>query len=200
MSILLNDNLNVSAAKPVDSRYGPYASTSTAIATLPSYQRYQGLVVGILDVTILTEYWFKDGIADGDLVIKLTGSGGGTGDGYTGSSGGPGYTGSIGYTGSKGDIGDLGSRGYTGSGFTGSRGYTGSLGYSGSRGYSGSYGYTGSQSTVPGYTGSKGEKGERGPQGDSGTGGGGGSPNLDGGRPDTNYGGITSIDAGGVSI
>jgi hypothetical protein len=35
----------------------------------------------------------------------------------------------------------------------------------------------------------------------SGTGGGGGgSPNLDGGQPDSNYGGISSICGGGVSV
>ena len=144
--------------------------------------------------------------------------------GYSGSSG---YTGSIGYSGSKGYVGStgyIGSAGYTGStgvGYTGSEGYTGSTGYIGSAGYSGSLGYTGSAgyngsagytgsqgvgytgSTGVGYTGSQGvgytgSRGLQGLKGDSGTGSGGYFGNFDGGQPDSNYGGITSIDAGSV--
>jgi len=133
------------------------------------------------------------------------------GKGYTGSRG---YTGSIGvgYTGSKGNIGYIGSFGYTGSiGYTGSagqNGYTGSAstasGYTGSigAGYTGSVGNTGTGYTGSigiGYTGSRGYVGSKGEKGDPGTGGGGGYfGNFDGGQPDSNYGGITSIDAGGV--
>jgi hypothetical protein len=97
MSILLNDNLNISAAKPTDSRYGPYASTAAALAAIPSFQRYRGLVIGVVDTT-LREYWFKDGVLDSDLEEKLS-EGGGSGNGYTGSQG------DIGYTGSQGDRG-----------------------------------------------------------------------------------------------
>ena len=70
MSILLNDNLNISAAKAVDSRYGPYASTAVALAAIPAFQRYQGLVIGVVQTGTLTEYWFKDGILDGSLLLK----------------------------------------------------------------------------------------------------------------------------------
>ena len=76
-------------------------------------------------------------------------------------------------------------------GYTGSQG---AFGYTGSQGI----GFTGSQGI--GFTGSQGQQGLRGYTG-SGGGGGGGSVfgNLDGGVPDSNYGGIASIDAGGVS-
>ena len=49
---------------------------------------------------------------------------------------------------------------------------------------------------IRGFTGSAGA----GFTGSGGTGGIGGSPNLDGGEPDTNYGGISPIDGGGVVL
>ena len=147
--------------------------------------------------------------------------------GYTGSQGITGFTGSkgnVGYTGSRGYIGSLG---YAGSvGYQGSQGFKGDTGYTGSQGsglqisgYVGSSGalpnpYGGSIGTIYasgdnshlwiwvgamwvdlgaiGYTGSY--------AGGGGGGGMGGSPNLDGGTPSSNYGGIASICGGGVSI
>jgi hypothetical protein len=81
-------------------------------------------------------------------------------------------------------------------------GYTGSQGVFGYTGSQGAFGYTGSQGI--GFTGSQGQQGLRGYTGSGGGGGGGGGGgsvfgNLDGGVPDSNYGGIASIDAGGVS-
>ena len=102
--------------------------------------------------------------------------------------------GTTGFTGSTGDVGFVGSRGF--SGYTGSKGYTGSFGNTGFTGSQG-VGYTGSQGV--GYTGSQGPQGIQGPPGINGTGSG-GSPNLDGGQPNSVYGGITPIDGGGVSI
>ena len=137
-----------------------------------------------------------------------------------------GYTGSIGYTGSAGTSGYLGSRGYTGSagtGYTGSKGDPGSglkiVGFTGSaaglpNSYNGSDGdgYLTSNDghlhvwvnsnwldvgQIRGYTGSAGT----GYSGSGGGGGGsGGSPNLDGGTPNTIYGGIEPIDGGGVVL
>ena len=78
----------------------------------------------------------------------LSATGGGTGNGYTGSAG---SSGSVGFTGSAGSTGTQGSVGFTGSaGFTGSIGSTGTqgtVGYTGSvgAGFTGSTGYTGSQ-------------------------------------------------------
>lgn len=69
----LNDNISIKANKPIDNRYlnisTPWASTSTVNSTiLPSY-RYTGLTVNILG----DEYWYKDGIGNGDLVVKSLG-------------------------------------------------------------------------------------------------------------------------------
>ena len=133
-----------------------------------------------------------------------------------------GYTGSIGFTGSAGTSGYIGSIGYTGSagvGYTGSKGDPGSgLKIVGSVGSSGGlpYPYGGTVGDgylttnngnlhvwinptwldvgqIRGYTGSAGA-------GFSGSGGSGGSPNLDGGIPNTIYGGISPIDGGTVVL
>lgn len=70
MSILLNDNLKIAAPLPVDFRYGPHASLAAAKTAIPESQRYLGLVVAILSGGVPTEYWFKAGITDNDLVVK----------------------------------------------------------------------------------------------------------------------------------
>jgi hypothetical protein len=75
MSINLNDNINVSAPLPIDNRYGngsslpftAYAST-TAANTATASRRYIGLTVVI--GTPPVEYWYRNGIADADLVPK----------------------------------------------------------------------------------------------------------------------------------
>jgi hypothetical protein len=75
MSILLNDNLDVAVTKPVDNRYGPWATTAAAIAGIPAYKRHLGLVVGVVTTGVLSEYWFKDSVADGGLVLKTVAGG-----------------------------------------------------------------------------------------------------------------------------
>ena len=62
--------------KPVDSKYGPYATTAAALADIPAALRYQGLTVGITTASGVVEYWFKAGVADSNFVEKTTGSGG----------------------------------------------------------------------------------------------------------------------------
>ena len=104
MSILLNDNLNVAAAKPTDARYGPWGSTVLALAGIPAYQRYKGLTVGILVAGVVNEYWFDDGVADSDLVVKIVAGNNGA-SGATGATGQSGEQGSTGATGQKGDQG-----------------------------------------------------------------------------------------------
>jgi hypothetical protein len=108
----------------------------------------------------------------------LSATGGGTGNGYTGSAGstgtvgftgsaGAGFTGSagIGYTGSAGSTGTQGSAGFTGSagstGTQGSAGFTGSAGSTGTQGNIGFTGSTGTQGNI-GFTGSIGYTGSRG--------------------------------------
>ena len=78
MAIILNDNLSIQAPKGVDSRYGPYVNTTIALSTVTSAVRYQGLTVGINSANASAnggnttiEYWWRDGIADGDLTYKI---------------------------------------------------------------------------------------------------------------------------------
>ena len=70
MSILLNDNLKIAAPLPVDFRYGPHASAAAAKSAIPQSQRYVGLVVSILVGGLPTDYWWRSGVTDNDLVIK----------------------------------------------------------------------------------------------------------------------------------
>ena len=149
--------------------------------------------------------------------------------GNTGTQGPIGYTGSTGTQGVQGITGYTGSTGTQGiRGFTGSTGTQGSRGFVGSTGTQGIPGYTGSRGAYDaiGFTGSAGEGAIRveimGMSTTStvstinfstGTNAiligntltvtaaamGGYIGNFDGGRPDSNYGGITSINAGGVS-
>lgn len=70
MSILLNDNLDIAAVKPVDSRYGPHASIAAANAAISLSRRYQGLTVGVMTNGVPVEYWYHSGINDTDLILK----------------------------------------------------------------------------------------------------------------------------------
>ena len=81
MAIILNDNIDTRSGKPTDSRYGTtllgatgfYTSVSGANAAIPTYQRYIGLTVGIkLGASAIVEYWYANGITDGDLVLKTS--------------------------------------------------------------------------------------------------------------------------------
>jgi hypothetical protein len=71
----------VSDNTPLDGKYGiidtgawrPYVDEAEANAEIPSGARYLGLTVNIAN----EEYWYKDGIADVDLVAKGGGGGGG---------------------------------------------------------------------------------------------------------------------------
>jgi hypothetical protein len=78
MAITLNDNLQIQANKNIDNRYGPYDSISSALATLASFQRARGLTIGIVEGGLLKEYWFKDGVANVDLIEKTTAGSGGS--------------------------------------------------------------------------------------------------------------------------
>jgi len=78
-----NDNLSIAAPKDIDNRrakfFGgvwlPYANVGEAnTAIVPAY-RARGLTCFILQGGIATEYWYRDGIADVDLIPKLGGAG-----------------------------------------------------------------------------------------------------------------------------
>lgn len=79
MAIELGDNIKTGAPKPTDSRYlnnqTPWASVSevnTNILGGVGGLRYTGLTVNING----EEYWYKNGIGDGDLELKSLGGGG----------------------------------------------------------------------------------------------------------------------------
>ena len=71
MSVTIQDNFSTAAAKPTDARYGPYNNTTAATTAIPTVYRYIGLTVGIGSPVV--EYWWANGTADGDLVVKQTG-------------------------------------------------------------------------------------------------------------------------------
>lgn len=73
MAILINDNYSLQAQnKAFDARYldidTTWASCAAAIAGIPTY-RYPGLTINISN----EEWWWKDGVSDGDLVQKSLG-------------------------------------------------------------------------------------------------------------------------------
>lgn len=71
MPILLNDNLDISAPRPTDNRFGPFANTQAALVGVPSAQRYIGLTVGVFDANNeVQEYWFDGGTSNNDLILK----------------------------------------------------------------------------------------------------------------------------------
>ena len=129
MGIVLSSNIDLQGGLPLDSRYGPYSSTTVANSSIVSANRFVGLTVGIVTGTTtynglqLTEaedgiqnYWYFSGITDSDLVLKEGGAGGESGS--SGSSGTSGSSGSSGESGSSGSSGTSGSSGSSGtSGF-----------------------------------------------------------------------------------
>ena len=68
--IQLSAGIVVGSNTAVDAKYGTYADVATAKSEIGSTLRYQGLTVGILSGGTVVEYWWKDGIADADLVEK----------------------------------------------------------------------------------------------------------------------------------
>lgn len=69
--IELSAGIVVGAAKPIDAKYGPYASTAAALADITSALRYKGLTIGIESGSAVVEYWFRDGITNADFVEKI---------------------------------------------------------------------------------------------------------------------------------
>src|SRR6056297_3533479 len=54
----------------IDERYGPYSSIVNALSgTIGT--REKGLTVGVIENDEITEYWFKSGIDDVDLIKKI---------------------------------------------------------------------------------------------------------------------------------
>ena len=66
----------------VDAKYGPYLSTTQCLNLLLIGDRKIGQTVGIYNGTGITEYWFRDGIDNADLIEKSTGGAGGGDTGF----------------------------------------------------------------------------------------------------------------------
>ena len=71
MSIQINDNIFISAGKPIESKYlninnNKYTSIAEVNSSIPISLRYIGLTVNINNI----EYWYKDGLLDVDLIEK----------------------------------------------------------------------------------------------------------------------------------
>jgi hypothetical protein len=82
--INITDNFRVNKPAPIDDRLGPFVSTASALSSIEIDRRHIGLTVIIDDGTGSVEYWFKDGVSNGDLEAKATGGGGGVP--YTGAT------------------------------------------------------------------------------------------------------------------
>ena len=74
MPIKLSDNIKVRQQKPLDDKYFnelvPYTSISQVNNLLEPKFRHRGLTVNING----EEYWYKDGIEDSNLVLKIINS------------------------------------------------------------------------------------------------------------------------------
>ena len=71
MAIILNDNLKINAGKPIDRKYlstgnTAYVSVGAVNAAISISERYTGLTVNILG----TEYWYRSGVTNTDLIQK----------------------------------------------------------------------------------------------------------------------------------
>lgn len=76
---ILNDNLQNNSPKALDNKHGklvsvswqPYADVAEANATINIAYRHKGLTVIIQEISGVAEYWYRNGITDGDLVKKV---------------------------------------------------------------------------------------------------------------------------------
>lgn len=72
----INDNFQLDAPKHLDNRVGNYSSVAEANASIPQEYRVQGLEVVVITAGQAVKYYYRDGVADGDLIIMPTGGGG----------------------------------------------------------------------------------------------------------------------------
>ena len=70
--IEISAGIVVGSNKPIDAKFGPYATTAAALADIGATLRYKGLTVGIEENGKVVEYWFGNGILNADLVIKIS--------------------------------------------------------------------------------------------------------------------------------
>lgn len=72
----INDNFQLDAPKHLDNRVGNYSSVAEANASIPQEFRVQGLEVVIILDGEAVKYYYRDGVADADLIPVPTGGGG----------------------------------------------------------------------------------------------------------------------------
>lgn len=77
MAVTISDIVNFTGSDSefnlypqMDERYGPYDSVSAALTALTTSRRCVGLTIGVKSDNSITEYWFKDGVSDSNLVEK----------------------------------------------------------------------------------------------------------------------------------
>jgi len=75
--INLTDNFNLNKPAHLDARVGPWESVNDATTNVPFDQREIGLTIVVDDGSGAVEYWWKDGLSNGDLELKSSGGGGG---------------------------------------------------------------------------------------------------------------------------
>jgi hypothetical protein len=70
MAITLNDNIHYSVPKPADDRDVVYTSISNALSALDNvnFVRYTGQIVKVIVGGVAVPYWFRDGVADNQLI------------------------------------------------------------------------------------------------------------------------------------
>lgn len=165
---------------PVDTWSGPYYGATitdarnVALSSIDSSRRFPTMEVRLIAGNQGYKYWFRNGIADIDLVEFIGGAGSTGATGASGIQGNPGATGASGLQGPQGATGATGIQGATGAsgiqGFQGSTGASGLQGLQGSTGASGIQGLQGSTgaSGIQGLQGSTGASGIQGLQGSTG--------------------------------
>ena len=67
---LVNKIRITNPAANLDARYGPWPTTLSALSAFDPVLRNVGLTVGIDSGSGVVEYWFKDGVADNNLIVK----------------------------------------------------------------------------------------------------------------------------------
>ncbi len=97
MAISFPDNINLGVGNPIDAKYlnssnAPYVSLAAVKSAIVLSQRYVGLTVLVVTGGTNSEYWFKQGVTDGDLVLKTAPTTGSTGT-ITGATNGLSVTG-----------------------------------------------------------------------------------------------------------